>query len=228
MPNIRYLGHSSYYIGSSKGSAIITDPYGKSIPYTFPLISADVVLQSHEHGDHNAGWRVNGNPVILKRTNDFTAEFEVNVDRTKELLAFKAFPSYHDKFIGKKKGPNTIFMWYMDGMKFCHLGDLGTVLTEREIEWIGDVDVLFCPVGGGTVLTSSDAVLVVNQLKAKIVFPMHYKTKMTEYISWLEEPVENFVEKIGKNNTEYLYALATQVDSYSLPATTSVKILENG
>ncbi len=226
MSNIRYLGHSSFYISSSKGSAIITDPYGKNIPYTFPLISADIVLQSHEHADHNAAWRVNGSPVVLKRTSDFTAEFEVNVEKTKENFVFKAFPTYHDKFIGKKKGPNTVFMWYMDGMKFCHLGDLGHVLTEKEIEWLGEIDVLFCPVGGGTVLSSSDAVLVVNQLKAKLVFPMHYKTKMTEYISWLEEPVENFVEKIG--NAEYLYALAMQIDSSSLPRTTCVKILENG
>ncbi len=226
MPNIRYLGHSSYYINSAKGTAIITDPYGRTIPYTFPIISADIVLQSHEHADHNATWRVTGNPIVVKRTSDFIAEFDVNVEKTKETLTFKAFPSWHDKFIGKKKGPNTIFMWYMDGLKFCHLGDLGHVLTEKEIEWLGEVDVLFCPVGGGITLTSSDAVLVVNQLKAKIVFPMHYKTKMTEFISWLEEPVENFIEKIG--GAEYLYALATQVDSHHLPKTTVVKILENG
>ena len=226
MPNIRYLGHSSFYIASSKGTSIVTDPFGKIMPYTFPIISADIVLQSHEHADHNAYFRVGGNPQVIKRTSDYIAEFEANIQRTNETLIFKAFPSYHDKFIGKKKGPNTIFMWYMDGLKFCFLGDLGHVLTEKEIEWLGEIDILFCPVGGGSVLTSSDAVLVLNQFKAKIIFPMHYKTKLTEYISWLEEPLDNFISKCG--NVEHLYTLATPVDCNHLPKHPVVKILEMG
>ncbi len=226
MPSVRYLGHSSFYISSTKGTSIVTDPFGKTMPYTFPMVSADIILQSHEHADHNAYWRVGGNPLVLKRTSDYIVEFEQTIKRTDETLVFKGFPTYHDKFIGKKKGPNTIFMWYMDGLKFCFLGDLGHVLTGKEIEWLGEIDVLFCPVGGGTVLTSSDAVLVINQLKAKIIFPMHYKTKLTEYISWLEEPIENFTSKM--TNVENLYALATQVDCNNLPKSPVVKILEMG
>ncbi len=223
---VRFLGHSSFYISSAKGTSIVIDPYGTGIPYTFPMISADVVLQTHEHADHNAAWRVNGNPAIVKRTNDFIAEFELPIKRTIETLTFQAIPSYHDRFIGKKKGPNTIFLWYMDGIKFCHLGDLGHILGDREIDLLGEVDVLFCPVGGGITLSSTDAVLVVSQLKARIVFPMHFKTKETEFIPWLEEPVENFIEKVG--GAEYMYSLATTLEAEKLPDKRVVKILERG
>lgn len=223
---VRYLGHSSFFISSGHGTNIIIDPYGPSIPYTFPMLNADIVLQTHEHPDHNAAWRVNGNPAVLKRTNDFMTEFEFPVKRTEETLVFQAIPSFHDRFIGKKKGPNTMFLWYMDGLKLCHLGDLGHVLADREVELMGEIDVLFLPVGGGTVLSSTDAVLVSSQLKARIIFPMHYKTKETELISWLEEPVENFIEKTG--GAEYLYSLATSITAETLPKTRTVKILERG
>jgi len=223
---VRYLGHSSFFVSSVAGTSIIIDPYGPSIPYTFPIINADIVLQTHEHADHNATFRVNGNPAIIKRTNDFLAEFELPVKRTEETFTFQAIPSYHDRFVGKKKGPNTIFLWYMDGLKFCHLGDLGHVLGDRELSLLGEIDVLFLPCGGGIVLTSTDAALVTSQLKAKIIFPMHYKTKETELIPWLEEPVENFIEKVG--GAEYLHALSTTVSAETLPASREVKILERG
>lgn len=226
MPNIRYLGHSSFYISSNRGTSIVIDPFGTGIPYTFPDVTADVVVMSHEHPDHNACWRVGGSPMTVKRTSDFLAEFELPVKRTDETMTFYGIPTFHDRFAGKKKGPNTVFYWYLDGLKFCHLGDLGHILREQDLQRLGEIDVLFVPVGGGIVLTSSEAALVVNQLKAKIVFPMHFKTKETEALSWLEEPVENFLEKF--QDVEHLYALATTVDASKRPASTVIKVLERG
>lgn len=228
MSNVRYLGHSSFLITSDKGSSIIVDPFGNSTPYTFPLLSSDIVLVTHEHPDHNAYWRVSGNPAVIKRSGNYISEFEQVVPRTGETFTFKAYPSYHDRFLGKKKGFNTIFVWYMDGMKFCHLGDLGHILTDKDIEMIGEIDILFCPVGGGIVLSSTDAVLVCGQLKSKVIFPMHYKTPETSLISWLEEPVENFIEKMG--GAEKLYSLSTTVEATKLAfdGTRVVKILEHG
>ncbi len=226
MPSVRFLGHSSFLISTTTGTTIITDPYGTNVPYTFPLISADIVLISHEHADHNAYWRVTGNPAIIKRTGDYISEFETPVKRTGEILTFQAIPSYHDRFVGKKKGINTIFIWYSDGIKFCHLGDIGHMLTDKEMALIGEVDVLFCPVGGGDTLSSTDAVLVTSQLKAKIIFPMHFKTIETELVSYLDEPVDNFIEKMG--GAETLYSLATTVEANTLPDRRVVKILERG
>src|SRR5438552_532821 len=125
---VRYLGHSSFYVKSRKGTEIILDPYGSNVRLNFPALSADLVLISHEHADHNAHWRVNGNPLVLKRTANFPVEHEIPVKRTGETLTFYGLPTFHDRFSGRRRGPNTIFHWYMEGVHFVHLGDLGHLL----------------------------------------------------------------------------------------------------
>ena len=53
--NITWIGHSCFKI-ESDGYIVITDPYEDGyVPGLKPLReSADMVLCSHEHGDHNA------------------------------------------------------------------------------------------------------------------------------------------------------------------------------
>ncbi|MDQ7822748.1 MAG: MBL fold metallo-hydrolase [Candidatus Eremiobacteraeota bacterium] len=223
---VRYLGHSCFYVSSTKGTAIIIDPYGTSLPYNFPDLSADIVVMSHEHNDHNAGWRVQGTPIVIKRTSDFIVEFETPVQRTGEMVTFKGIPTHHDKFSGRRKGPNTIYLWFMEGLKLCHLGDLGHMLTDQQLKMVGDIDVLFCPVGGGTVLDPTEAVLVINQINPKIVFPMHYKTPEAEFMSLVKEPIEAFTSRFEK--VEFLHAVATNVELGRLPASTKVMVLDHG
>ena len=63
----------------------------------------------------------------------------------------------------------------MDDIIFCHLGDLGHELDEESIQQIGDIDVLFIPVGGNFTIDAEKAWNVINGIKPNIVIPMHYK-----------------------------------------------------
>ena len=85
-------------------------------------------------------------------------------------------------------------MFDIDGIKVCHMGDLGHILTERQIEEIGSVDVLLIPVGGYYTIDAKQAVEVMNQLKPKITIPMHYKT---ELINFPIDTVDNFLSMTG-------------------------------
>jgi L-ascorbate metabolism protein UlaG (beta-lactamase superfamily) len=84
------------------------------------------------------------------------------------------------------------------------MGDLGHVLTEKQVEEIGSVDVLLIPVGGYYTIDSKQAVEVMNQLKPKITIPMHYKT---EFINFPIDTVDNFL-----NMTKGKKILSTEVD----------------
>lgn len=223
---VRYLGHSSFFLSSSKGTAVLIDPYGTDIPYQFPSINADVVVVTHEHKDHNAVWRVGGNPILVKRTSEFIVEHELPIQRTNELLVFKGIPTFHDKFSGRRKGPNTVFVWFMEGLRICHLGDIGHMLTDQQLHLIGSVDVLFVPVGGGTVLDPTEAVLVINQMNPKVVFPMHYKTPETELLSLTKEPLDAFTSRV--ESVETLHSMATDVITGKLPPQMKVIVLDHG
>jgi len=172
---IRWLGHSCFFITTGRGVKIVTDPYGKNINYTLPKISADIVLLSHHHFDHNAHWRIEGKPRVIKRTSNFYEEHEVNIKA--ETINFKGLPTFHDTSLGKKKGPNTVFLWAVDGVRFAFLGDLGHPLSEEDYEKIGEINVIFIPVGGLTTIDAKEASEIVKRLNPGLVFPMHYKTE---------------------------------------------------
>lgn len=220
---VRYLGHSCFFISSTKGSTIITDPYGEVVHYNFPNIDADIVLISHEHRDHNAAWRVGGSPWVIKRTSEFAMEHEIVVQRTGEPLTFYGMPSHHDKYSGRRRGPNTIFHWYLEGVHFCHLGDLGHMLTETQLKSLEQVDVLFLPVGGSCVLEPTEAALVVNQLTPRLVFPMHFKTEHVEGIDLAKEPLESFLSRM--DNVLNAATMAIDIHLMTLPERTRIVVL---
>lgn len=160
---ITYLGHSCFYIKGEK--SVVTDPF-KDIGYSMESLTADYCLSSHDHFDHNAVELVNAKVTVT----DLSA---VNSCGDIELSALF---TYHDECKGLKRGDNLVYKFVVDGVKFAHLGDFGEGFSDDLVKRIGDVDVLFIPVGGTYTIDCETAVKYVNAIKPKIAVPMHYKT----------------------------------------------------
>jgi len=79
------------------------------------------------------------------------------------------------KYGGKEK-INTIYYVLFDGLKLCFLGALSTTdsITSDIKGEISGSDILFVPIGGGDVLSPSDAGKISVSLESKIIIPMHY------------------------------------------------------
>jgi L-ascorbate metabolism protein UlaG (beta-lactamase superfamily) len=165
---IKYLGHSAFVITSAAGLRIVTDPYtpGSGLEYGDITEPADVVTVSHGHRDHNNVAAVRGNPTAVSRAGRAAVKG----------IEFNGVSSAHDEVGGKMRGGNIIFCFEVDGVRVCHLGDLGHRLDDRQIEEIGCVDVLLIPVGGHYTIDAVAATDVCSQLKPALVIPMHYKT----------------------------------------------------
>ena len=60
--------YNSFLITADDGTKIITDPYATNerLKYGDIKESADVVVVSHEHGDHNNVAAVKGKPEVVK------------------------------------------------------------------------------------------------------------------------------------------------------------------
>jgi L-ascorbate metabolism protein UlaG (beta-lactamase superfamily) len=164
---IEWLGHAAFLITANNGTRIITDPYkaGGDLMYDEVKGPADIVTVSHEHRDHNYTTTVEGKPLILKGA------------KTTEVkgIKFKGIATAHDESQGKERGLNTVFCFEIDGVRICHLGDLGHKLSEKEVAEIGKVDVLMTPVGGLWAIDAEVAAEVARQLKAKVIIPMHFR-----------------------------------------------------
>jgi len=166
---IKFLGHATFVITSDAGVKIITDPYetGPDLTYGEITESADIVTVSHGHLDHCNVAAVRGNPEVVSRAGRSKAKG----------IEVKGIASYHDEAGGSLRGNNVIFCFELDGIRVCHLGDLGHLLDDKQVKEIGSVDILLIPVGGYYTIDAKVATQVCNQLKPKVIIPMHYKTE---------------------------------------------------
>jgi L-ascorbate metabolism protein UlaG (beta-lactamase superfamily) len=165
MLKIRWHGHACFEITDDQ--TIITDPHdGKSIGIPTPSVTADIVLISHNHYDHNS---------VKTVEKESTKVINETRKRTLDSMTIKGFPSYHDQSEGAKRGENIIFKFTVDDIIFCHLGDLGHQLDDSLVKNFDDIDVLFIPIGGTYTLDATAAWKVINDIKPAVVIPMHYK-----------------------------------------------------
>lgn len=163
---IRWWGQACFSTTTADGKCVLNDPFPADFGYASPAAEPQVVLVSHEHSDHNAVENVKGEFEVVRGVGEHEAAG----------LSFKGVATFHDDEQGAKRGPNTVFVWEMGGVKLAHLGDLGHLLTDEQVEQIGQVDVMMAPTGGFYTIDAAQAVQVAGQLSAKVVIPMHYKT----------------------------------------------------
>jgi L-ascorbate metabolism protein UlaG (beta-lactamase superfamily) len=211
---LKWLGHSCFLITSETGLRIITDPYATvgGINYSPVNEAADIVTVSHDHRDHNNFAAVPGKPEVITSIGTKTAKG----------IQFKGIASHHDKSRGKERGANTIFCFTVDGINLCHLGDLGHDLSQEEIAQIGNVDVLFIPIGGLYTIDARVATKVIDDLKPKVVTPMHYKTPKCDFPI---AGVEDFLA--GKKNVKNLNSSEIEFKDGKLPEATEIVVLQS-
>ena len=156
---IQWLGHSCFKLTWDDWSAVV-DPYEDgSVPGLDNLqVSAIDVFCSHGHYDHDA------------------AEVVKQIKMAAPAPKITRVNSFHDNEKGTKRGENIIRVFDFDGFKVAHFGDLGHLLDDEQVSRIGDVDVALLPVGGFYTIDAPTAKEVAQQVKAKVIIPMHYRT----------------------------------------------------
>jgi len=176
--NITWYGQSCFQISSSQGRnnhvSIIIDPFGGDVGLKLPRkLEADIVLVSHDHFDHNNIKAVSGppcreadQPFIIKGP----GEYEI------KGVFVQGIPGFHDNSQGAERGNVTIYTIEAEGMRICHLGDLGQKeLSSDQLDKIGEVDILMIPVGGIYTIDAGEAIKIMAQIEPKITIPMHYQ-----------------------------------------------------
>lgn len=204
MAKISWAGQSCFQISVSQAkdvsSDIVIDPFSDEYGLKLPNLSADIVLSTHGHNDHNHTKAVKGDPFIVEGP----GEYEI------KGVFIQGVESYHDNENGKERGKNTIYIIEVEGMRICHLGDLGQhQLTDEQLQKIDRVDVLMIPVGGGGYTISAvEAQKIISQIEPKIVIPMHYA--LPKLKAELDD-VAKFLKTMGKTGV-------TPVDKLTIKA----------
>lgn len=210
---VKWLGHACFLMTSRSGLKIITDPYavGGGINYAPVKETADIVSVSHDHGDHNNIAAVQGRPEVVKDRGV----------RTIKGVHIKGVNVFHDASQGQQRGPNTIFCFVIDGLRVCHLGDLGHVLGTEQVNEIGAVDILFVPVGGFFTIDAAAANQVCARLKPRVTIPMHFKTAKCAYPI---ATVDDFLK--DKKSVRKVQGSEVELEAEKLPTTEEIVVLQ--
>lgn len=169
--NIQYYGDFCFKLttkpaGRATDDMVVwTDLPEKKTGIRSPFGHADLVLLSHLDPSDEALSGLKGDPILLHTP----GEYSVNG------VTVLGFPSFRDAVSGSQNGQNTVFVFDSEEMRFAFLGALGHQPDDTLVEKIGDVDVLFVPVGGDGILSDKMVEAIIRDIEPKIVIPMHYR-----------------------------------------------------
>ncbi len=195
---LKYLGHSAFTI-KTKDARILMDPYDSSIGLKMSKQEADIVILSHQHSDHSDMTNVVGSPLVV----DWPGEYE------KLGVRIIGVATHHDSEGGSLRGENTVFVIEVEGMRVVHLGDLGHMLTDAQIDAVGSVDILLIPVGGYYTIDAKQAVSLARKLSANIIIPMHFnRPELDQQVFGQLGDVQSFLREYGVTEPQELDQLS--------------------
>lgn len=204
---VRWYGQSAYLLTAGDRSVLI-DPPQPNLPFPLPVmhdIRCDLLLVTHEHGDHNGVEAAAGSPFTVRST---AGTYDTPLGKV------VAVNSEHDDVAGTRRGPNAIMVFELGGVRVCHLGDLGQrALRPEQAAAIGQVDLLFAPVGGGPTIDGAQAKALGRDLGARWVVPCHYDTGGIPFL----RPVDGFLALYPEGQVRRLAESEFETDGLPSP-----------
>ena len=202
---IKFYGQACFSI-EDKGVMVVMDPFSDEIGLKLPKLKSNVVTVSQNLPAYNNVKGVEGEPRIF----NWAGEYET------KGVHFRCIHSLAPGLKGEMI-ENNITLIHFNSIKFCHLGNQAEKLTPEQLEQIGDVDILFVPVGDKAGLGSKKAKGVVEQVEPRVIIPMIYSTEgnkldlapLTSFLSDMastsSEPMDSFKFKkseLPEDNTK--------------------------
>jgi L-ascorbate metabolism protein UlaG (beta-lactamase superfamily) len=169
--SITFLGHASFLIESPERVRIVTD-YNDAIPAP---VTPDIVTMNNAHPTHYTDSVEPGVKYILRGWDPAggvaTHRLEYRDVRIHNV------PTNVREFGGTRYNGNSIFVFDIADLCIAHLGHLHHTLTQTHLAELGAIDVVMVPVDGAWTLNQEDMIEVLQQIKPKIIIPMHIFTR---------------------------------------------------
>lgn len=208
---ITWYGQSCFRL-RSKGLAVVTDPYNPEIGLKLPRLAATIITVSHDHHDHNHVAAVKSGAFVISGP----GEYEI------QGIFVLGIATFHDAAEGKERGRNTAYRIEFEDLSICHLGDLGHLPNQEQVELLTGADILLAPVGGHSTLSAAQAAEVVNLLEPSIVIPMHYQAP--GLLAVLDSP-KRFLNELSVEQPERLETLTITRAELSASAQDTMRVI---
>jgi L-ascorbate metabolism protein UlaG (beta-lactamase superfamily) len=210
---LKFYAQSAFQVTADDGTRIMIDPFTHTerIRYDATFDEADIVLVTHEHGDHNNVDAVPGEHRVVRGVGTQAVGGK----------QFHGIGSYHDKEQGARRGPNTIFVFDVDGVRIAHLGDQGCELEPAQVAQLQGVNVMIAPIGGPPTLDTELIWKLAEEVQPNIFVPCHFKTPEVDLDVIT---VDEFIA--GKSNARQAGSSEVTLNAGDLPEPIEILVLD--
>jgi len=185
---ITYHGGEFFKIISGD-TTIAINPVSKDSKIKTTHFGADIAIISLNDKDFNGVEQLSRGekePFVISGPGEYEAK-KVFVKGFQSVSEYK-----------EQKRINTIYSIMLEGINLVFLGALSLKKLNNDTkEALGDIDILFTPIGGSGVLAASDARALAVELEPKIIIPMHYGEIEN---SGKNKALEEFLKEDGAEN----------------------------
>lgn len=165
MAKLLFQGHGSFRITTDNNVVIYVDPYAGA-GYEAP---ADIILVTHQHGDHNqVQLPAKNDACVIIQNNDalYNGEYKSFDIKGIKVKAVPAYNKNHDK----KQCVGYILAF--DGLKVYASGDTSTTEEMKELSSL-HIDYALLPMDGVYNMDPSEASKCAELIGAKHAIPIH-------------------------------------------------------
>jgi L-ascorbate metabolism protein UlaG (beta-lactamase superfamily) len=179
--------HGQYTIKIiSKETVLVIDPYASNLGLSPFRAKADIVAFSNPKDasmSNTSG--IQGDPLIIDTPGEYS---------------MKEFSLHSIGWNDEAGHEHSIQRWMVEDVVVLHVGALARDLNAQELQELerADIDVLLVPIGGGTSLTTAQALKMISTIEPRIVVPIHYSVSgLTEKL----DSIKAFAEEMGISAT---------------------------
>ena len=221
---LKWYGQAAFSITSDDGLTIITDPYTPETAWYEPIPDpADIVITSSDNDSfHCRADLIVGNPISINAL----AVAQGGGERTEKGVTFRAIAAmealnhrYHDP------DQNAMYRFDVDGLSIGHMGDVGNALSEAQIDFFRNLDILLALAGGHPTIDLDDLKTVIDTAKPRLIVPMHFRT--LRYKPRNSFWIQTFLDYFPNEQVDFACDTQTTINRADLPESMRVLVLSH-
>ncbi|MEM9393399.1 MAG: MBL fold metallo-hydrolase [Pseudomonadota bacterium] len=221
---ITWLGHAAFKLTDTAGFSVITDPYTpEGVGYPPIRETAElVIISSDDDSAHCRADLIEGTPAVI---NALTAAQNGGYDEAAGLRVQATEAAEWDHHPEHEvPGQNGMYRFELDGIKIAHMGDVGNPLTDAQIAFYEDVDVLLALAGGYLTIELPDLMKMIHRVRPKLVIPMHFRTLTYKPRNTMW--IESFLSHFKNEDVDFACDHTIEIRHQDLPEDTRVCVLD--
>lgn len=219
---LKWYGQAAFSVTADNGLTVITDPYTpETAGYTPILDPADVVVTSSDNDSfHCRADLIKGNPAVINAL----AVARNGGERVEQGITFRTIEAmealdhrYHDP------DANAMYRFTIDGISIGHMGDVGNPLSDGQIDFFRDLDILLALAGGHPTIDLDDLKMVIDAVQPRLIVPMHFRTLRYKprNIFW----IQTFLDYFPDDQIDFACDYEVHLTKADLPEATRVLVL---